>query len=122
MWRRCTRVRSKILSPGAHSSAAAMVIVAVANPTRRVSRGVCMVPVKTPIVGEGLLARRLLVERRLNIVRALTGPKFDHAHIRQAVRHERILPRNRLDFLAILADREDDAAVARNLAAGHEEM
>src|SRR5262245_5275058 len=54
--------------------------------------------------------------------RALARPKLDDAYVGEAARVERILVRDPLDLLAVVAERHDDAAVARDLAARHQEM
>jgi len=53
---------------------------------------------------------------RLKVVGLLAGPKFDDADIGQTPRAERIFPGNPLDRLAILANSENDAAVAGDLS------
>src|SRR5690606_28864680 len=57
-----------------------------------------------------------------DVVRPLAGAELDDAEVREAVLVEGILADDPLDLLPALADRQDDAAVARNLAARHEKI
>src|SRR6185436_15117042 len=58
----------------------------------------------------------------LDVVRALARAELDDANVHQALRVERVLFRDCFNRLAALADGEDDPAVTRNLAAGHQEV
>jgi hypothetical protein len=51
----------------------------------------------------------------LDIIRSLTRPELNNAKVREAPLNERILADDRFDLLSILADREDDAPIPRNL-------
>ena len=65
-------------------------------------------------VGRVAIAVATLPEDRW--VGLLAGPKFDDADIGQTPRAERIFPGNPLDRLPILANSENDAAVAGDLS------
>src|SRR5262249_59202659 len=60
---------------------------------------------------------RLLRDSRRHVGGSLTRSKFDDPELRKPARMERILGEDGLDLGAVLADGEDDSAVARNLAA-----
>src|SRR5262245_59845639 len=62
------------------------------------------------------------IDALLDIVSALARPKLDDAEICQVVRHERIFPDDRLNLLPGLTHGQDDTAIARNLATGHQEI
>src|SRR5262245_19347002 len=62
------------------------------------------------------------VDSLLDVVRALAGAKFDDAGVGQAARAKWILLDDGLDLLTILANRQDDAAFARDLSARDEKM
>ena len=53
---------------------------------------------------------------------ALTGATFNQAKLGEPVTMKWILTHDGFDLLAALAQRHDDAAIARNLSARHQEM
>src|SRR4051812_3812280 len=63
----------------------------------------------------------LLIDPGADVVRALARSKLDDPEFREAVLHERIVLDDRLDLGARLPCRDDDAAVARDLAPGDDE-
>ena len=58
----------------------------------------------------------------LDVAGALAGAELDDPELGQMVRVERILSDDLLDLPARLADRQDDPAIARDLAARDEEV
>src|SRR5436190_18611338 len=75
----------------------------------------------TPISRLDALQSRLAKPIR-DVIRALARAKLDDANVGETFRVERVLLRDRFDGVATLADGKDDPAVARNLAARHEEV
>jgi hypothetical protein len=67
-------------------------------------------------------ASRRFFDSLLNVVGLLTRAKLDDAKVREAPLNERILADDRFDLLLILADRDDDAPVSRNLPPRDEEI
>ena len=64
----------------------------------------------------------MILNPLLNIAGALAGSELDDPKLGQMVLVERILCHDLLDLPACLADRQDDPAIARNLAARDEEV
>src|SRR5262245_58878421 len=75
-----------------------------------------------PMATRGWWQASRRIEALLDVVGALAGAELDDADVGEAARAERILAHDRVDLLAARADRENDAAVARDLAARDEEM
>src|SRR5215471_4763429 len=66
--------------------------------------------------------RHLSGDPRRNVVRALAGSKLDDANLGETFLAEGVLAGDRFDFFAAPADGENDAAVARDLPARHQEV
>src|SRR5262245_13973822 len=58
----------------------------------------------------------------LNVIGLLTRPELDDANVREAVGHKGVFLHDGFDRLAVLADRQDDATIARYLAAGDQKV
>ena len=59
---------------------------------------------------------------RADVLGPLADPEFDHPRRGESTRNERVELRDRFDLGPVAADRQDDPAVARDLAAGGDEV
>src|SRR5260221_12523523 len=71
---------------------------------------------------EFLLPARLAYEAAFDVLGALARAELDHARVGEPFPAERNLRDDCLDLLPAVRDRDDDAAVARDLAAGDDEV
>src|SRR5436190_8830337 len=102
---------------------ARIVIAATGTPARRPSSILDSIAAslrptpRLPFAGR----RWIGADTRRHIVGELTGAEFNDADLGQTAGHERIVADDRLDGVPARPGGDDDAAIARDLASGHQE-